>query len=157
VSVTLICGNASEWHGHADMVLTNPYAPLPQCLRGVPAIVTDFGWREERVRGFVGARLTAIGSWSRAGRNTVWVANMTGKPVDLSDLVEEEFAPGRGWFPLYLPRRLLAAYGRPGITVWDGFCGRGTVGKACVEMGMSFIGIDRDPERVKLAKAYLGC
>jgi hypothetical protein len=37
--------------------------------------------------------------------------------------------------------------------------GRGTVGKACCELdyNLHFVGIDRDPSRVAIAKDYLGC
>jgi hypothetical protein len=156
VQATLICGDASQWvGGGVDLVLTNPYAPLPACLLGVPALVTNFAERREKTEGFVGAALAEVGIWARGGRNIVWAANMPAKLVELSDLVEEEFMPGRGWFPLDLPRRLLDAFGKPGMTIWDGFMGRGTVGKACLERGMSFIGIDRDPERVELARKYI--
>lgn len=155
--VTLICGNAADWRGRADLVLTNPYARLPGCLHGVPTLISNFTERKVHCEAWVGAPLHEIGAWGRGLRNRIWSANLDPVRMDLTDLEEEEFAPGRGWFPLDLPRRLLAVYGRPGITVWDGFCGRGTVGKACLEMGMSFVGIDRDPERVNLAKAYIGC
>lgn len=158
MSVTLTCGNATEWQGASvDLVFTNPYAPLPECLRGKPAIISNFADRLELCERWVGASLTVISAWGRGQRNRVWVANTYPVSVMLSDLTEEEDIPGRGWFPLELPMRLLAAYGRPGITVWDGFAGRGTVGKACVALGMNFIGIDRNPERVALARSYLEC
>lgn len=35
--------------------------------------------------------------------------------------------------------------------------GRGTVGKAVIEAGGTFIGVDRDKQRVLLAHEYLDC
>lgn len=154
---TLIEGDASFWNGCADLILTNPYAVLPRCLDGVPAIISNFAEHKKTCEYYVGAELHEIGSWGNGLRNRIWVAHLPVKSVELADLVEEEFEPGRGWFPLELPMRLLQAYGQPGITVWDGFMGRGTVGKACQALGMDFIGIDRDPARVAIAKEYLGC
>lgn len=154
--MTLICRNATEWVGSADLVLTNPYAPLPPCLRGVPSLISNFAERKELCEAYVGAPLVEVSAWSRGLRNRVWAANLPVKPVDLTDLVEDEFEPGRGWFPEELPRRLLSAYRWAGlVTVWDGFMGRGTVGKACAELGLDFVGIDINPQRVALAREYL--
>ncbi len=151
----LICGDSTGWVGTADLVLTNPYAPLPTCLIGVPALVSNFAERKGLCEVYVGAPLSEVSPWGKGWRNRVWVANMPVRLVDLTDLVEDEFEPGRGWFPEDLPLRLLKAFASPGMTVWDGFMGRGTVGKACAELGLGFIGIDRDPERVALARKYL--
>jgi len=154
----LHCGNASEWTGTGvDLVLTNPYAALPPCLRSTPAIVSNFAERKSRCEGYIGRELDEIATWGRGHRNRVWVAGLDPVPVDLSDLIEDEETPRRGWFPLELPLRLLRAYARPGMTICDPFMGRGTVGKACLLLGMKFIGIDRDPDRVELARRYIGC
>ncbi len=158
MSVTLACCDASKWVGDGvDLILTNPYAPLPQCLREKPLIVSNFLDRKALCEFYVGGRIDEIGSWSGNLRNRVWVRNVEPIKSELSDLVEDEFEPGRGWFPLELPLRLLSAYGWKGMTVWDGFMGRGTVGKACQMLGMNFVGLDVDPNRMMIAREYLGC
>ena len=149
---TLICGDSTKWNGHADLILTNPYGPLPECLVGVPAIVTNFTDRKEQVESWVKAPLTSIGTWSSRDC-TVWVANVDPVPVNTTDCIEEEYKKNHGWFPLELPLRLLKQYGRG--TVWDGFMGRGTVGRACQILELDFIGIDIDPTCVALARKYI--
>lgn len=155
--MTVQHGDASLWQGKADLIFTHPYAMLPHCLRGVPAIINVYGDKKAKAEEWVGAELQWIGNWGRELKNSVFVAHLPLTMIDLSDLVEEEFTPGRGWFPLDLPMRLLGIYAPPTITVWDGFCGRGTVGKACQQLGLSYIGIDKNLERVELAREYLGC
>lgn len=71
--------------------------------------------------------------------------------IHLSDLSPDP----PGWFPDELVSRLLHVYGRPGLVVWDGFMGRGTVGKIALRMGMRFIGIDKSLERVEMAAKYV--
>jgi len=72
------------------------------------------------------------------------------KELDLSDLDME----GPFW-PLEFPLRILKAYAKPGWTILDPFMGRGTCGKAALQLGMNFIGIDQRPERVRIAKEFL--
>lgn len=163
-TVTIGEGDASRWDGAGvDLIFTHPYGPLPRQLRGLPAIVNLY--HNPKVRrsvlieiasGWLGSAITPLGHWGRGHRNTVYVANLPVVEVGIGDLVEDEFEPGRGWFPLELPLRLLGVYGRPGMTVWDGFMGRGTVGKACQELGLGYVGLDIRPERVALARDYLG-
>lgn len=154
--------NATDYRGGAELVFTNPYAPLPQQLHGKPSIISLFegkGSRKEICEGWLGgAMLTEISRWGSGLDNTVYVANLPAREIDLTDLVEDQLEPGRGWFPLALPERLLDLYSdfwRPGHRVWDGFMGRGTVGAACRARRLSFIGIDIDPERVAIARRYL--
>src|SRR5204863_9157240 len=103
--------------------------------------------------------LAPIGAWGGAAPNVVYVANLPVRTLRLDDLVEDEFEPGRGWFPLALPERLLDLYADhlpARALVWDGFCGRATVGRAALSRGLRYVGIDRDPARIVLARAYLG-
>jgi len=155
VSITLECCDASQWSGDADLIFTGPYAPLPECLRGKPAIISNFAHRKELCERHIGGELHEFGSGSNGLRSRIWVSNLPIIKIDLEDLIEEEFVPGRGWFPLDLPLRLLSVYGRKGMTIWDGFMGRGTVGKACQMLDMNFIGLDIDPDRVQIAREYL--
>jgi DNA modification methylase len=43
----------------------------------------------------------------------------------------------------------------PGGTVLDPFLGSGSTGLACIEEGFSFIGIEKDPEYMKIARARI--
>jgi site-specific DNA-methyltransferase (adenine-specific) len=43
----------------------------------------------------------------------------------------------------------------PGGTVLDPFMGSGSTGKAAMREGFNFIGIERDPEYVKIAEARI--
>ena len=161
----LICGDASTYSGRADFIFTHPYASIPVQLRELPAIINLFtppGQREAReaqAMDWLDSLLAPIGSWGRGGTNTVYVSNLEVRALDLSDLVEVEIEPGRGWFPLDLPARLLDLYADElpaGSVVWDGFCGRGTVGKAALQRGLRYVGIDRDEQRIHIARDYLG-
>ena len=54
--------------------------------------------------------------------------------------------------PLTLMRRLVATYTAEGETVLDPFCGSGTTGVACAELGRDFVGIEIDPGYVEIAR-----
>ncbi len=155
--------DATLWWGHADVVFTHPYGPIPSCLHGKPTILNLCEGSEDRrwiAQEWVNAPLKRIGIWGRGHDNAVYVAHLPKRRVDIFDLIEEEIAPRRGWMPLELPLRLLRAFDdiiKPGMIVWDGFCGRGTIGKACREFGLDYIGLDIDNSRVKMAQDYLGC
>lgn len=157
-SVTLSCGNATYWEGSGvDLVFTHPYAPLPRSLIGKPSIINLFGDKKKLAEGWLRAELKPVSRWGKDLANTLYVANMVPVPMNLTRLHEDNTGLLKGgWFPLELATTLLTAYGTPGMTVWDGFMGRGTVGKACQQLGMNFIGIDKDPNRVEIAKRYLG-
>ena len=43
-------------------------------------------------------------------------------------------------------------FSKPGDTILDPFMGSGTTGVACALLGRNFIGIERDPEYLDLAK-----
>ena len=60
-----------------------------------------------------------------------------------------------GWWPLELPMAVLEQYAQSGQTAIDLFMGRGTTGKACRALGMNFIGIDQNVNRVELAFRYI--
>jgi hypothetical protein len=150
--VSLVLGKAEEWRGHecVDLVLTNPYGALPTSLRSTPMLIHQWVHRKSEAEAWCGNKLTLVGAWNDE-REAFWCANMPAIPVDLSDLRPE---PG-GWYPPDLVRRLLAVYGQPGMTVWDGFMGRGTVGRVAREMGMAYIGVEELPEHMRLAVEYL--
>lgn len=156
MSVIVSLGDGSKSSATADLVFTDLYGPLPAQLIGRPAIINSFGNRKARAESWIDAELRELSKWGRDLRNTIYVANLEPAAIDLTGLIEVEETRNHGFMPLELPKRLLSHYALPGITVWDGFMGRGTIGKACIELGMNYIGIDNDPDRVATARAYLG-
>lgn len=148
-------GDSVEYDCDADLVFTHVYGPLPPQLIGKPAIINVYGNKKARAEEWCGAELHEVSKWAKGLTNTIYSANLSFAPCDLTDLIEDEFAPRRGWFPPELVLRLFANAGMDGSTVFDGFMGRGTVGKVALELGMKFVGIDRAPCRVALAKEYI--
>lgn len=135
-----------------DLVLTNPYGPLPPALHSKPMLIHQWRHRKAEAERWCGNALAEISGWND-DREVFWCANLGAViPVDLHDLRPEP----PGWYPLDLPLRLLRAYGSPGITVWDGFMGRGTVARACRELGMQYIGVERLQQHLDIAFDYLG-
>lgn len=57
--------------------------------------------------------------------------------------------------PLDLALKLVALFSERGETVFDPFCGSGTIGEACVLLGRNYIGLDNDLEWVKKAQHRL--
>lgn len=53
-------------------------------------------------------------------------------------------------FPLKLPKRILSTINA--ARVLDPFAGSGTVGVACIAAGVEFVGIEKNPEYVRLAR-----
>jgi hypothetical protein len=147
-------GDSVNYTGDADLVFSHVYGPLPKQLIGKPAIINVYGNKKARAEEWCGTELYEVSKWAKGLTNTIYVANLSLPPIDLSCFVEDEFAPGRGWFPESLCQSILTWIDNKG-TVFDGFMGRGTVGKVAMKYGLSFVGIDRDPARVQIAKEYL--
>lgn len=161
--IRLGLGNSAEYDGDADLVFTHPYGPLPRQLqRFKPMIVNLYGDKKVLAEGWCGSELYPISKWGRGLTNTMYMGGSYSRsPVDLTGYIEDEFEPGRGWFPQDMVDELLLDFMTSmsvcGITVFDGFMGRGTVGRACLELDCEYVGIDRDPDRIALAREYLGC
>lgn len=151
-------GDSVQYDGDADLVFTHIYGPLPPQLIGKPAIINVFGNKKAKAEEWCGAELHEVSKWARGQTNTMYVANLSIPELNLTEHVEDLYRPGRGWFPFGMCVTLLVWVGwhvRGIQTVIDPFMGRGTVGKAVLGAGVTFIGIDLDPERVELARAYL--
>lgn len=68
-------------------------------------------------------------------------------------LVVDPLAEGHPWpKPLGLFKKLVAHWSKPGWTVMDPFMGSGTTGKACVELGRNFIGVEKENEYFEIAQ-----
>jgi hypothetical protein len=148
-SVDLYVGRAEDFEGDADLILSNIYGPLPSHLRNKPMLIANFVKRHALCEEWCGVKLNLVSLWED-GRCAVWAGNTKVKSVDLTSCRSEDI-----YFPLSLPLALLRKYGKKGMTVWDGFCGRGTVGKACQELGINFIGGDIDEQQIEISKKYL--
>ena len=57
--------------------------------------------------------------------------------------------------PLPLMMWCLEKYSKPGMTVLDPFMGSGTTCVACKKLGRNFIGIEKEPEYIKIAEKRL--
>lgn len=58
--------------------------------------------------------------------------------------------------PVGIVRRMVAASTRPGDLCLDPFCGSGTLGAVCQELGRRFVLIDSNPEAIEVANLRLG-
>ena len=60
-------------------------------------------------------------------------------------------------FPVELPKRCIHAYGalKPEVVVLDPFAGSGTTGVAAIQLGVSFLGFEIDPQHVAAANERL--
>jgi site-specific DNA-methyltransferase (adenine-specific) len=56
-------------------------------------------------------------------------------------------------FPVELPRRVIRLLTEPGDTVLDCFVGSGTTAVAAIELGRRYVGIEKMPRYVRLARA----
>lgn len=153
-SVTLYLGDAENWPGvePIDLVFTNPYGPLPLGLRDHPMVIHQWAHRKRQAEAWTRNRLThVVGSWNRK-KEVFWSANIDQKiTVNIEEFVPEQ----PGWYPEEMAERLLKVFGRPGYTIWDGFMGRGTVGKIARKLGMKYVGVEQLPEHLTLAREYL--
>jgi hypothetical protein len=156
----LYVGDSREYdRDDVDLVLTNPYGPLPDQLRSKDMILSHSVDRLDVVREWARPDLHEIGRWntgSAHGREQAVWSNLEIQPPDLEAQAPEMFEASAGWWPLDLPLRLLLSYDKCDRVVWDGFAGRGTTGRACQLLGLHFVGIDKDPARVELMRRYLG-
>jgi DNA modification methylase len=59
-------------------------------------------------------------------------------------------------FPEALPERCIKAGTEPGDVVLDPFCGSGTTGAVACQLGRRFIGIELNPDYIKLAEDRIG-
>lgn len=153
MSCTLTRGMAENFVEPCELIFTMPYAPLNHRVRKTPMIISGHRLRQAAYEMWIGHKLKAenlLGVWGKKNAQSVWVVNAAPFAVDVTGLVEDQ-----EWFPIELPRRILTAYPGKKDVVADPFMGRGTVGKAVLEYGGTFIGVDRSPDRVTLAREYL--
>lgn len=154
------CGEAADYDGERpDLILTNPYGYLPTRLASVPMVVHQWVHRLEDLKIWCGVNnLELVGTWND-DREAFYYANFHPGQANLDYLRAKlrGFRPeAGGWYPLEMAVLLVTAFGWPNCRIFDGFMGRGTVGKAALELGCKYIGIDKRPEMMAEAMAYIG-
>ena len=78
-------------------------------------------------------------AWNRGGGSGVWTFPVIG---------DAEVSTQK---PLALVRAFVSDFTNYGESVADPFMGSGTTGVACVDLGRSFVGVEKDPERFDIA------
>jgi site-specific DNA-methyltransferase (adenine-specific) len=108
----------------------------------------------------------------RRSYETVLVAQKRGgkcKWYDTSHKIENVIRPGDHGIKKIIPRadqhptlkpialaeHFIRLHTLPGETVLDPFCGSGTTGVACLQLGRKFVGIDLSAEYCRIARARL--
>ncbi len=160
--VTLYRGEAE--YGHRPdgevFVLTNPYGPVPSWIAHVPGMVHQWVHRKPDLAQWLphGLELWLTGLWNDR-REAFWSFNRVLPAwVEISEFKPE---PG-GWYPEAMVDHILAtvlpvsADIAATITIWDGFAGRGTVGKVALARGFKYVGIERHEPHIEMAKEFLG-
>lgn len=156
---TIYHGDADQWPGaeSIDLVLTNPYGPMPAALRDTPMLIHQWAYRKGEAARWAGVdaeQLQLVGSWND-DRECFWAANMPyleGKTLGAIARFCPE--PG-GWYPLELPVLLLERFAKAGQTIWDGFMGRGTVALAAYLRGCKYVGVEQLEPHLALARDFL--
>lgn len=69
--------------------------------------------------------------------------------------IQSNSADNNSTFPIDLPRRCIAASTRPGDLVLDPFAGSSPTGRAALESGRRYLGIDINPEEHDAAAVTL--
>lgn len=82
-------------------------------------------------------------------RGNVWLGNTRGQEEFCSSL------PHPAMMPKWLARDLILSWSNPGDMILDPFTGSGTTGQVSLELGRNFIGIELNPEYVKLIEQRL--
>jgi hypothetical protein len=153
-SLRIYEGTAEDWNGdeQIDFVFTNPYGYLPKSLWKHPMIIHQWVHRQAEAECWCGNRLENLVSLWNRDQEAFWCANID----DVFPLNLREYAPvSPGWYPEPLVRQVFDAYLHPGMTVWDGFMGRGTIAKIAREYGVSYVGVEMLPQHIAIASAYL--
>lgn len=150
--IRLICKNSDSYETaeHVDLIFTQVYAELlikrhlgiltPMVLMGRPG--------KELYR--LSSMLHPVGKMFVPKVHYLYTYMLGDLDIRLAD-----YAPENGFWPLDFCVDVLDQTTEPGDLVLDPFMGRGTVGRAAKQLGRRFIGIDKNPERVKMAEEYI--
>ena len=136
-----------------SLLLTNPYAPIviERALKAdVPCICHVISAHDfYRENAFVDYGPLFEGKGPPDQR--LFVKGLPEIPLDVGGFSVTE----DGFWPEAFPLLVLSEWARSHDTVFDPFMGRGTTGKACQQLGLNFIGIDKREGRVEMARRYL--
>lgn len=79
-------------------------------------------------------------------RTNIWRGKTRGQEEGCVSL------PHPAMMPKWLARDLILSFSNIGDTILDPFCGSGTTGMVAIELGRKFVGVELNPEYVKLAE-----
>ncbi|MEZ5303130.1 MAG: site-specific DNA-methyltransferase [Verrucomicrobiales bacterium] len=133
------------WYLRTDIIWNKPNA-MPESVKDRPSRAHEFLFmftKSERYFYNYEAQLVAGGSGAR-NRRTVW--NINTKPMP-----EAHFAT----FPCELVEPCILAGTQPGDFVLDPFMGSGTTGVVAKRLGRPFVGIELNPEYLRIARKRL--
>jgi len=82
-------------------------------------------------------------------RYNIWKGNTSGQ----ENMCKKIAHPAT--FPLWLARDHVLSWSNEGDVVLDPFCGSGTTGVACAELGRAFVGCDIEPSYIELTRKRL--
>lgn len=106
--------------------------PAPPAMRGV-----GFSWAVES--GYVAKRKgTKSTANKEAGHSPNYLISSNRNSIRSSDRDTDHTSAK----PVQVMRWLVRWLSRPDLTIYDPFCGSGTTGIACIELGRSFVGVE---------------
>lgn len=80
---------------------------------------------------------------------TAFARTHESRAIDVSSEHDVKYRP----YSEAIPRQVLTAYGTPGSTILDPFCGSGTTLKVAKELGLDYVGVDIDAANIKLCES----
>lgn len=151
-TVELICqdGNAFVPDERVDLIFTQVYGEdiiLRHLAIGTPMVL--MGRPGKQLSHLPGVKSIGELAWKQ---KHVLYASMVPEiniQLDRYECVEPCF------WPLSFCVDVLEQASSPGELILDPYMGRGTVGRAARQLGRRFIGIDKNPKRVKMAEEYI--
>lgn len=163
--VTLSQGRAEDCpepvlaDGERLLIVTDPQGPLPRWAVGRPALVLATRRRDyaeiARHCGVPVGFLRPYATYNQGHETVYSIGDVGAKVAERMDL--SRFVPDPpGWYPYGFALDLLRPVITPRTVVWDGFMGRGTIGRAVLALGAArYIGNELNPATLALARDYL--
>jgi DNA modification methylase len=136
------------WHktgGQPGRLPTRLHDAWERCLQF--NLAPEYAWYPEAVRTPRPTRAPARRDDPAAAPAMVYPQNVLALPAEGSRRLAT--------FPLELPRWFIQLFTREGDIVLDPFCGTGTTAIAARQLRRRFVGIEIDPQRVRLARETL--
>lgn len=130
------------WYLRSDIIWHKPNA-MPESVKDRPSRSHEYLFlltKSERYRYDYAAMREPAANGALRGRRSVW--NINTQPNDV---------PHNAVFPMALIEPCILAASGAGDFVLDPFFGSGTVGLACQKLGRRFVGVEINPDYVRVA------